>query len=713
MSQIAYNNSNPAREVAMARRRAQYSKGKAGIESVGDAISEGQSSGAGQVAAPSHTPGVTSREASRMRREAMSTGGKAALGTADRTRGEAEGHSEAKPVSQAVSDNRADQAPAETENASEAREGQHEGNQGSDSPRTGSAPVSTPAPHQAVPQNSARAASLARRQAMSSQGKAGLKSMPAQAAQSAGASASSRDVARSVREQRSKNGAAGREKSAPAGRMRPGTTRTAGPAEDAHWKVGAGQTGHGQTVTGTMVGRSARTTGDESSTCRSVTGTEYQGADVFQEFCGSKAKETPHKVEVTSTAKGNRISGNAMGRGGNVTGNEPGTCNRISGSDYIDANEAESFCDTAAKPGRLGSKPNSNHVTGSVSHRSSIITGDETGANRQLTGTQYIRSANGQSPSKVGRSSTYRGSIISGTMAGRSFSANSGASAGNAITGTLTDRTGQVTGNEPGTCKAVTGTPYEGAEQLEANCEAGASAEATARARRLSATPGLPMTGLQPGVGGKMTGDSRGACERISGTPYVGADHYAEACPDVAVDSNSPDFPQAIDGKPWGQFSIAAPNHASQSADIHSSITGAQFETGHITGSFGLAEGKITGTEEARFGSGNNAMPTNTPVVPSPGYVDGRAKSRITGEGMETAMKITGDDWDRGNSVTGTEGMSATRRNPTRRGGTAMSMQSLASKRNESIAEPTSKVTGGSGNTEKGSLITYSGGARG
>ena len=34
-------------------------------------------------------------------------------------------------------------------------------------------------------------------------------------------------------------------------------------------------------------------------------------------------------------------------------------------------------------------------------------------------------------------------------------------------------------------------------------------------------------------------------------------------------------------------------------------------------------------------------------------------------------------------------------------------------KRNEEVTLPVSKVTGSSGNTEKGSLITYSGGARG
>ena len=95
-------------------------------------------------------------------------------------------------------------------------------------------------------------------------------------------------------------------------------------------------------------------------------------------------------------------------------------------------------------------------------------------------------------------------------------------------------------------------------------------------------------------------------------------------------------------------------------------------------------------------------------------HTDGRIKSRITGEGQDAGAKITGDDWDRGDHVTGTEGSSATRRNPTRRGGPigAMNFRKLEP-RNEEIAQPVSKVTGSSGNTDTGSLITYSGGARG
>jgi hypothetical protein len=92
----------------------------------------------------------------------------------------------------------------------------------------------------------------------------------------------------------------------------------------------------------------------------------------------------------------------------------------------------------------------------------------------------------------------------------------------------------------------------------------------------------------------------------------------------------------------------------------------------------------------------------------------GRVKSRITGEGMDAGSRITGDDWERGDHVTGTEGASATRRNPTRRGGAMGAMQARADMvRPENVPAPVSKVTGGSGNTEKGALITYSGGARG
>jgi hypothetical protein len=86
--------------------------------------------------------------------------------------------------------------------------------------------------------------------------------------------------------------------------------------------------------------------------------------------------------------------------------------------------------------------------------------------------------------------------------------------------------------------------------------------------------------------------------------------------------------------------------------------------------------------------------------------------SRVTGEGQTAGHKITGDDWDRGDRVTGTEGSSAKRRNPSRNGPMS-AMPTVERKRNEEVPEPVSKITGASGNTDRGALITYSGGARG
>ena len=82
----------------------------------------------------------------------------------------------------------------------------------------------------------------------------------------------------------------------------------------------------------------------------------------------------------------------------------------------------------------------------------------------------------------------------------------------------------------------------------------------------------------------------------------------------------------------------------------------------------------------------------------------------MTGDGSST--KVTGDDWDRGEHVTGTEGASARRRNPSRPGPMS-AMSPFERKRNEETEWPVSRVTGSSGNTDKGSLITVSGGARG
>ncbi|MDJ0738973.1 MAG: CsoS2 family carboxysome shell protein [Gammaproteobacteria bacterium] len=608
--------------------------------------------------------------------------------------------------------------------------------------------------------NPTRAAALARRQAQSTRGKAGVNGGGVSAAQTARAAnpgLTSRELARELRELRSRNGKSRSTQQcgdcSGKRRQRPKDSEQ-GAAQDQPWKVGVSETSHGQAVTGTMVGRSPSVTGDEPSTCRAVTGTEYLGADLFRSFCQTEPARTPLRVGTSRTGRDNTVTGNEVGRSGKVTGDEPGTCKRITGNDYVSPDQTQAFCGTKPEPNPAKvtrvETTKGKAVTGSNVGRSAKVTGDEAGADRATTGTQYTRPSDiGNAPHKVGASATLRGGAVTGTMVGRRQSMTgdeagscrnvtgddyigreqfndfcsatpapqdqkvgvSSTSGGKDVTGTMTGRSERVTGDEPGTCKAITGTPYAGLDQAAAYCESPQLQEVQQRTRPSPRQAGMPMTGLQPGVGGKMTGADKGACETVSGTPYVGADQVADACAATPAEPGSADFPQPLGNVPWGDFSVEPPAHATEGQRQTLAVTGSRYEQGHITGPFGMAAGKVTGTEEKRFGAAADAAPAVPDVRPE---IQGRVASRITGEGMDAGPRITGDDWDRGDHVTGTEGSSATRRNPTQRGGpmSAMEFRRLEP-RNDAMPDPVSKVTGSSGNTEAGSLITYSGGARG
>ena len=764
MAQTA--NTMSARELVLERRRAMSTKGKAALTTNTAQPAPARSAAPAPAASYSTTaraPANSSREASIARRLAMSSGGKRSIQSKDRTRGEE--IKSAAPAAPAAAVSSAPATPA-TE-----KKGCGCGCDGTRaeckaSMQAATKPVAAAASinqaKQGIHHSAARLASLARREAMSTRGKAGVSKNGMTAAQTARAgnpNLNSRDMSKALRDQRSKKGSAGQKKSEPCGRRRQKQGSDAGAAADQPWKVGVSETVQGQTVTGTMVGRSPSVTGDEPSTCRGITGTEYLGADIFREFCKADPSGTPRKVSVTSTSHGNAVSGNRIGRGSNVTGNEPGTCKNVTGDEYISADQSQAYCGEflSKSPGKVtvAQTGKGKAMTGSNVGRSEKVTGDEPGMNRTLTGTQYAQAEEiGAAPSKVGKSATLRGGSVTGTMVGRrekmtgdepgscrditgddyvgqeqySIFVNtapapkdrkvgvSKTGKGMTVTGTMTDRESKVTGNEPGSCKAVSGTPYASEDAYVNFCQAEDAAMASMRTKQLRATPGMPMTGIQPGIGGVMTGNAKGACEPLTGTPYVGADQFASVCPATAADTASSDFPQPISGPnaPWQEFSVKSPSGGAQQAPGSTGITGSQYEQGHITGPFGMATGKVTGTEEARFGNKTDEM-TAVPAVPETAEtIDGRVKSRISGEGMDAGAKITGDDWDRGEHVTGTEGMSATRRNPTIRSvAHNNSVMQSAPKRNEEMQIQVSKVTGSSGNTEKGSLITYSGGARG
>lgn len=473
--------------------------------------------------------------------------------------------------------------------------------------------------------NAGRINSRMRRQVLSKQGKNGADAFrkglsSAQIVRHQNPQISGRDLARSVREMRSNSGARGTSTSLPTGRIRP--ARAA------------------ESVTGTKVSHSQKTTGDETGMCRSVTGTDYMSSEVFTEFCQTETPKVPVKVEVTNTSRGNAVtSGGKIGSSEKVTGNERGSCRAVTGSEYLGNEHFNKFCKTDIQPGSA----------------------------------------------KVSFSKTTRGQIISGSKPARS---------------------NQVTGDEPGTCKAVTGTPYAGMEQFEQFCNTKDAGMASARTHRsYGNTVGREISGIQPGLK-KLTGAEKGACESISGTPYIGAGEQTDVCGVAPAQMNESDFPQMIDA-PWGEFSVIAPSRASQMTEQSNAVTGSQYEQGKISGTFSLGEGKVTGTEQFRFGDKPNSVLSDVST-----QISEKETGRVTGEGIATGLKITGDDWDRGERVTGTEGMSATKRNPTRKGPMS-AMLPVSQKRNEEVALAESKVTGGSGNTEKGAPVTVSGGARG
>ncbi len=611
-------------------------------------------------------------------------------------------------------------------------------------------------------QNTSRALVLARREAQSKHGKTAGKqpTSAASVARQGDPDLTSRELSQRVRELRSKSGATGKQRS--------GTTRPCGPnkngskqaaASDAHWKVGESETTSGQVVTGTQANRSTKTTGNEASTCRSITGTQYLGLEAFDAFCeSSPAPSQPPKVSVTSTTHGNRVTGNEVGRSEKVTGDEPGTCKNLTGTEYISANQSRDYCGgVQASPRKVGQSltHDGRKVSGVMVGRSANVTGDEAGANKGLTGDQYLGAdplPEGRPAEKVGSFNTLRGAGVTGTNVSRSESvtgnesgsckrvtgdeyvgeqqyqffcggkpdpeaAKVGLSLTNkaqSVSGTLTGRSGKVTGDEPGTCKAITGTPYAGVEQANHWCDGRSVDEIQQRTPKRLGTPGARMTGQQPGIGGVMTGAQKGACESLTGTPYIGGDQLVQACGSNAP-SGSSDYENALTSDFGKAFSVQSPARAAQvNREQQSGVTGTSYEnTSRITGPFDMAGDKITGTEQFRFDNKQRqfkAPPINEELTTQES--PSRPTSRITGEGQSAGLNITGDDWARGERVTGTEGVSARRRNPTRPGPiSAMPPSEL--KRNEEVPQPDFLVTGSSGNTRDGQLVTFSGGARG
>jgi hypothetical protein len=281
----------------------------------------------------------------------------------------------------------------------------------------------------------------------------------------------------------------------------------------------------------------------------------------------------------------------------------------------------------------------------------------------------------------------------------------------------------------------VTGSSYIPRERYEEHCDADAVAEEQARTGARRSFAGQPLTGTQPGPDAKVTGITRrGTCQPVSGTPYLGTDQVTGVCrEDAGTRTGSHHRIQApadaalpvtttpsVEGVVPGAFSVISPAQDARLRASHRSVTGTAYgAAGRITGPVALATGLVTGTAEFRYrDDAAPAAPSEPPATEPAAAV----RERITGEGRDVGIKVTGDDWARSGRVTGTEGLWAKKRNPSWRGGFAVAGARAAAEQaagaptmqgRERPEAPQSRITGSSGNSNAGAVVTLSGGARG
>lgn len=426
-----------------------------------------------------------------------------------------------------------------------------------------------------------------RRMALSTQGKAAIKptARPGNAPQ--GANGNGQAEARQRRLEQSLKGRGDAPPTRPSGRVRP--------QAEAPAKVETGTTLSGQTVTGTQVERTAKVTGNESGTCRAITGTEYIGSEQFEGFCAGKPAPAPAKVGASATGRGQIVSGTEVRRSVMVTGGEAGTCKPVTGTEYLGSENFTEFCagkgmTTRPEKAPMGMTARKGlAVTGSDEARPVAVTGGESGAARGITGSQYndagVSRLTINGPSKVALTHTIAGRPVSGIEVGRSIKVTgdeagscraisgteylsteqfqsvcstrpeagpvkvgeAASQAGQRITGNLVERTCKVTGNEPRAEGRITGSQYE---------RGATRGEAPAKVREARTLAGRPMTGVMAGSNfPKLSGDEHGGCQRVTGIEQVGSAVCASAPVPAAakVDVTHTLFGQAVSGTPLGR----------------------------------------------------------------------------------------------------------------------------------------------------------------
>jgi hypothetical protein len=478
-------------------------------------------------------------------------------------------------------------------------------------------------------------------------------------------------------------------------------------------KVIESPTHGGQHVTGVRIAPGVQVTGGEPGASHPVSGTQYVPADGPAPAPGAGVK-----VGLMRTPQGLVVSGTTVRGKVPITGDEAGEHLPITGeADQKFDDDLTARTDGAYRsaqfprradphgatavgtrlgvplPGRaLEITDDGLAVTGTAVGRSGRVTGNEAGACRPITGDQYQNLY-----------STECGAIGGGTApadhlgrarldpvtAGKVTVAQTWKD--QQVTGPSLEYRPNVTGDEPGDCRPVTGTPYQGPSTMFGWCE---SDEADPAAQRLEPRPqGVAVTGDLPMHSKLVTGIERGYRNDISGSSYYGEMRPAEPAAD---DWASGAFPVAQARRLAGREASKKEMNAAPPASC---------VPGGITGAFAIDAGKVTGNNEFLFRPRQNRDATQPVAVTGEGRTDGRT---ITGSAAA---------WTSHGLVTGTEGYIAAGRNPSEGGGGpngwagAIRFKNLAT---PGYPSEGAKVTGRVGGSPKdASRITVSGGAQG
>jgi hypothetical protein len=424
-------------------------------------------------------------------------------------------------------------------------------------------------------------------------------------------------------------------------------------------KVGLMRTQSGQTVSGTLVRSQIRITGDERGGTVGITGKVDPHPDDDMTVRSSQTGSTSAQFQRQSNPHGSTVFGTNLGRSSRSVGSRDRS--RAVAIETTDKGQA---------------------ITGSALGHSSRMTGDETGACRTVTGNQYLAPARAQAicgameSSSAGRNDPVTANKVS----------TSESWGGQRITGMDVEHNPRVTGDEPGSCSALTGSQYQGRSTADGWCDpASAGAAASRRARSVAG----PVTGNTPLHYDAVTGTARGAGRDITGTPYQAAQQ-----PDTAPPA---DPVATLDTR----FSVRSPQRAAhlQAASAGPAPVG---DVSRITGSFAVGGGKVTGNMEFM------ARPRAQQAGDKPA-----AHNRVSGEGIDGG-RISGDAWGAHRSVTGTDGAFAADRNPSQRGPKAKAFAGSTVFKSQAVyEEPKQLVTGMFYFAKSGARVTLSGGAQG